>query len=121
MHWILYVVYSIPIGLFSLLIGYLLIRDRKRNRIKQNIQRNGVDTTAVITKAWSRSGGAGCLNITLEITYRTETEEEIRNRADAVINAMNTANYQPGKTVALRYLKSDPLKVILDIPHPLRR
>ncbi|WP_426346847.1 hypothetical protein [Cronobacter universalis] len=66
-------------------------------------------------------GGAGCLNITLEITYRTETGEEIRNRADAVINAMNTANYQPGKTVALRYLKSDPLKVILDIPHPLRR
>lgn len=48
--------YSIPIGLFVFLIGYLLVRDRKINRTKQSIQRNGVDTTAVITKARSRSG-----------------------------------------------------------------
>jgi len=118
----LYVIYSIPIVFFSFLIGYLLIRDRKNNRTKQSIQRNGVDTIAVITKTWSRSGGnSGFLNITLEITYRTETGEEVRNKADAVINAMHTENYQPGKTVALRYLKSEPVKIIMDIPHPLRR
>ncbi|EXU77409.1 DUF3592 domain-containing protein [Erwinia mallotivora] len=107
------------LAVFAYAIISILIRDSKNKKEKDELANNGVSTQAVITDVRSRSGGGGYMNITLAFRFSTDTGSEVNSKADAVINAMDTGKYQPGEKVNIRYLRSNPGRVLVDIPNPL--
>ncbi|MGG6102449.1 DUF3592 domain-containing protein [Pantoea allii] len=107
-------------AIFVYIISSMLIRDIRNKKEKENILTNGVDTQAVITNAYGRSGGnSGFINVTLTLEFRAENGEDITIKKDSVINSMDVNKYQPGSKVKIRYYKGDPKKIIVDIPNPL--
>lgn len=107
--------------IFVYIISSLIVRDFRNKKDKENIIANGVDTQAVITNAYGRSGGnSGFINVTLTLEFRTENGEDVKIKKDSVINSVEVSKYQPGAKVKIRYYKSDPKKIILDIPNPLQ-
>lgn len=109
------------LAVFIYIISSLFIRDIKNKKDKESILANGVDTQAVITNAYGRSGGnSGFINVTLTLEFRTENGESIKIKKDSVINSMEVSKYQPGTKIKIRYYKSDPEKIIVDIPNPLQ-
>lgn len=108
------------LAVFAYAIISILIRDSKNKKEKDELANNGVSTQAVITDVRSRSGeNSGYINITLAFRFSTDTGSEVNGKADAVINAMYTGKYQPGEKVNIRYLRSNPGRVLVDIPNPL--
>ncbi|KGT86400.1 hypothetical protein NG99_25825 [Erwinia typographi] len=110
------------VAFFAYILISLYIRDVKNKKIKDDITSNGVDTVGEITQSYGRSGGnSGFINVTLSFKYEVDNGEVINNSADAVINSMDVQKYQPGEKINLRYSRTEPKKVILDIPNPLLR
>lgn len=105
------------VTLIIYLITSLLIRDAKNKKIRQEILSDGVKTDAVITTAYSRSGGnSGFINITLQFDYIAENGDKISGQADTVINSMEMNRYQAGNSIPVCYSRKDPQRVILNIP-----
>ncbi|MGX9239674.1 DUF3592 domain-containing protein [Pantoea ananatis] len=106
--------------IFVCIISSLIVRDFRNKKHKESVIANGVDTQAVITNYYSRSGGgSGFVNVTLTMEFRTENGEDIIIKKDSVINSMDVNKYQPGSKVKIRYYKADPKKIIVDISNPL--
>lgn len=110
------------LALFFYAIISILIRDSKNKKDKEEIINNGVNTSAIITEAISRSGGnSGFINVDLHFKFYVANGNEIIGKSSVVINSMDVIKYQPGETVQIRYSEKEPDKVIMDIPNPLTK
>lgn len=99
-----------------------LSRRDLRKKIKNEVLRDGVDTTAVITQVASRSGGnSGFINISIDFRYQNQRGEELHGQSLAVIDAMDSAKYQAGQRINIRYTRTDARKTLVDIPNPLMK
>lgn len=115
-------IYSAVALLFIYVLISLYRRDLRNKKIKNEVLRDGVDTTAVITQVASRSGGnSGFINISIDFRYQNQRGEELHGKSLAVIDAMDSAKYQPGQRINIRYARTDARKTLVDIPNPLMK
>ncbi|EMH4164421.1 DUF3592 domain-containing protein [Pluralibacter gergoviae] len=106
--------------LFAYIIVSLLLRDAKNKKLKDAVMSDGVSAVGTITDVRSRTGGnSGFINITLQFDYQTAEGQQHHGEADAVIDAMNTQQYQPGQQIRLHYSRREPDKFVVDIPRPV--
>ncbi|WP_058912977.1 DUF3592 domain-containing protein [Entomohabitans teleogrylli] len=114
-----YFAYTMAILGFSL-FTFLIIKTMKTDA--GEIKKKGTRQTATIVDITAQSGGnSAFINVIITARFVTQDQKKIIAKAPTVISVLDTAKYQPGESVPIKYLSDNPQKIIIDIPSPLQK
>jgi hypothetical protein len=116
-----FITYGFPLiggGVILWIVILGVIQSGKTEKLKKEVLAENISSYGKIINIYSRSGGMGCINVTIDFSYQTENGQQLTATKDAVIDLLDTNKYQKGALVPVRYAKTAPEKVLLDIPNP---
>ncbi|AHG22850.1 hypothetical protein Z042_15545 [Chania multitudinisentens RB-25] len=105
-----------------LLFSYLFYKTSIGSNQTKKIKKEGVKATAIITGIKSQSGkNSAFINVELTVKFTTHVNVNITTNTQTAISSVDIPKFQPGESLAIKYLKENPQKIVADIPHPLSR